>query len=375
MTRALLCVLLVAAACPWAAAADEYPVKVYPCPRLAPPPVIDGSPDDACWATAPLVSGFTRYNKPVLLDVQASFRVGYDDQCLYFAVLCDEPLAAKLTPSFAGRDSSGCFRGETIEIFLDPRHDHTDYYQFAVNLAGSFYDSHKADAYWNSAARLGTKLGAKGWTLELAIPWRDVGLATPRPGAVVGFNVCRDRYAGGAREWSNWSQTMANFHDAPRFGHLVLSPLHTNDAPSAIPRLIDLGLPPFLVASAVQAIMAQRLVRKLCKKCRRPHVYSEDELRAVGLRPEDVEGVTLYRAVGCASCKHTGYRGRLGVFELLEMDETLRDMTYRKAPLDEIRHQARLSGMVSLQEDGLRKILAGITSLEEVLTATHETLE
>jgi len=158
-------------------------------------------------------------------------------------------------------------------------------------------------------------------------------------------------------------------------GHLVFSTLHTNDAPSAIPRLIDLGLPPFLVASAVQAIMAQRLVRKLCKKCRRPHVYSEDELRAVGLRPEDVEGVTLYRAVGCASCKHTGYRGRLGVFELLEMDETLRDMTYRKAPLDEIRHQARLSGMVSLQEDGLRKILAGITSLEEVLTVTHETLE
>ena len=158
-------------------------------------------------------------------------------------------------------------------------------------------------------------------------------------------------------------------------GHLVFSTLHTNDAPSAIPRLIDLGLPPFLVASAVQAIMAQRLVRKLCKKCRRPHVYSGDELRAVGLRPEDVEGVTLYRPVGCASCKHTGYRGRLGVFELLEMDETLRDMTYRKAPLDEIRHQARLSGMVSLQEDGLRKILAGITSLEEVLTVTHETLE
>jgi type IV pilus assembly protein PilB len=158
-------------------------------------------------------------------------------------------------------------------------------------------------------------------------------------------------------------------------GHLVFSTLHTNDAPSAIPRLIDLGLPPFLVASAVQAIMAQRLVRKLCKKCRRPHVYSEDELRAVGLRPEDVEEVTLFRAVGCANCKHTGYRGRLGIFELLEMDETLRDMTYRKAPLDEIRHQARLSGMVSLQEDGLRKILAGITSVEEVLTVTHETLE
>ncbi len=158
-------------------------------------------------------------------------------------------------------------------------------------------------------------------------------------------------------------------------GHLVFSTLHTNDASSAIPRLIDLGLPPFLVASAVQAIMAQRLVRKLCKKCRSPHVYSEEELRAVGLRPEDVEGVTLYHGVGCSSCKHTGYRGRLGIFELLEMDETLRDMTYRKAPLDEIRHQARLSGMVSLQEDGIRKILAGITSLEEVLAVTHEAAE
>jgi len=158
-------------------------------------------------------------------------------------------------------------------------------------------------------------------------------------------------------------------------GHLVFSTLHTNDASSAITRLIDLGVAPFLVASAVQAIMAQRLLRKLCKKCRAPHDYPEEKLRAVGLRPEDVEGVTLYRQVGCPSCKYSGYKGRIGIFELIEMDEVLRDMAYRKAPLDEIRRQARLSGMNTMQEDGVRKVLAGVTTIDEVLAVTHELVE
>jgi hypothetical protein len=216
--------LICALACSAAAGADEYPIKVYPCPRLSPAPKIDGDLSDASWKKAPLVSGFTYYNKPRLVDVQTSFRVGYDERCLYFAVHCDEAKPEKLTPSHAGRDSTECFHGETIEIFLDPNHDQANYYQFAVNLAGSFYDAVKSDPAWNSASVLKTKLVARGWVLEMAVPWRDLGVAAPGPGKVLGFNVCRDRHVGGARQWSNWSQTLANFHDPKRFAPLVLSP-------------------------------------------------------------------------------------------------------------------------------------------------------
>ena len=206
---------------------DAYPVKVIPCPRLAPAPTIDGGLADPCWTKAPLVSGFTRYNKPVLMDVQTAFRVGHDEQHLYLAIRCDEPDIAKVTPSHAGRDSSGVFRGEAIELFVDPHHDHTRYFQIAANLAGSLYDSRGHDPSWDSGTRLAARKIAKGWALELAIPWKALGVQ-PRPDTVVGLNVCRDRHAGGHREWSNWSQTLANFHDAPRFGHIVLSP--TRDA-------------------------------------------------------------------------------------------------------------------------------------------------
>ena len=204
-------------------AGDDYPVKVYPCPRLEPAPAIDGQVGDACWQKAPVVSGFTRYNKPTLMEVQTSFRVGYDDAFLYFGVHCDEPNAKRLSPTAAGRDTGQVFRGETIEIFVDPRHDHQSYHQFAVNLANAFYDSRRSDPTWNCQARTATRMVADGWELEVALPWADLGVE-PKTGTVVGFNVCRDRYAGSAREWSNWSQTKANFHDPIRFAHLVLSP-------------------------------------------------------------------------------------------------------------------------------------------------------
>jgi len=221
MNRTTPCALLLLAAAT-ALAGDSYTIKVYPCPRFAAPPVIDGSLADGCWKQAPLVSGFTRYNKPVLMKVQASLRLGYDARFLYLGVRCDEPMAKRLAPLHAGRDSSNCFRGETIEVFVDPHHSHSRYYQFAVNLAGSFYDSRLADPTWNSASRLKTAVVDDGWVLEMAIPWQDIGVR-PEAGAVVGFNVCRDRYAGGVREWSNWAQTAANFHDPVRFAHLVLS--------------------------------------------------------------------------------------------------------------------------------------------------------
>jgi len=150
-------------------------------------------------------------------------------------------------------------------------------------------------------------------------------------------------------------------------GHLVFSTLHTNDAPSAITRLIDMGMAPFLVASSVQAIMGQRLVRVICEDCKEPYDPDAKEVAAVGLSDQMLQGRTIYRGRGCRVCSNTGYKGRIGVFEMMEMTRQIREMTFRKEPTNVIREQARRSGMVTLQEDGLRKILAGITTIEEVM--------
>ncbi len=212
-------VVLAAAA---VAPADSHPIKVLACPRFADPPAIDGNLADACWRAATEAGGFTLYSRPKPAGVQTSFRVGYDERHLYLAVRCDEPLIGRLTPDAAGRDTKGCFRGETVEVFIDPAHDHETYYQLAVNLAGSLYDARGTDKAWNAEIRRATRMLDDAWTLELALPWRAVGLE-PAEGAVVGFNVCRDRFVG-KREWTNWSQTRRNFHDVACFGHLVLSP-------------------------------------------------------------------------------------------------------------------------------------------------------
>jgi len=153
-------------------------------------------------------------------------------------------------------------------------------------------------------------------------------------------------------------------------GHLVFSTLHTNDAPSALTRLIDMGIKPFLVASSIQAVMAQRLVRRICDQCKEPTTYDRKELSAVGLKPADVKNVTLYKGAGCQRCRGQGYRGRIAVFELMEMDNTLREMAFRREPIVEIRKQAAQSGMVTLREDGVRKVLAGVTTIPEILEIT-----
>jgi len=150
-------------------------------------------------------------------------------------------------------------------------------------------------------------------------------------------------------------------------GHLVFSTLHTNDAPSAIPRLIDMGIKPFMVASSIQAIMAQRLIRRICPKCKKPHQYPEKYLAAAGLRAEDVQGITFYRGTGCYRCSGTGYRDRIGIFEMMEMNSELREMAFRKAATTEIRAKARSYGMLTLLEDGLRKVMEGYSTVEEVL--------
>jgi type IV pilus assembly protein PilB len=153
-------------------------------------------------------------------------------------------------------------------------------------------------------------------------------------------------------------------------GHLVFSTLHTNDAPSALTRLIDMGVKPFLVSTAVMAVMAQRLVRRLCLTCRQPMTDPAPSLlAAVGLTKKELVGQTIYRAVGCRECRFEGYKGRVGIFELFQMDPLTRDATYRGKSTMKIRDQARLTGgLKSLREDGIRKILAGLTTIDEVLS-------
>ena len=156
-------------------------------------------------------------------------------------------------------------------------------------------------------------------------------------------------------------------------GHLVFSTLHTNDAPSAVSRLTDMGVKPFLVASAVLAVLAQRLVRKLCK-CKQPldpRDLEPWELKAVGLRPEHLKGKTLYQPIGCDVCAGGGYKGRMGVYELMEMNPPLRELVFAEAHTQEVRRAAMEGGMTSLQMDGVRKILSGATTVEEILKITH----
>ena len=218
--RALVLLLVVSA---MGYADDSLPIYVYPCPRVAAAPVLDGRLDDPAWAQAPLVSGFVLYGKPeVLAPVQTSVRVVYSDEALVFGVRCEEPAMDRVTQVSHPRDEHAIFRTEAIEIFVDPEHSHSRYYQFAVNAAGSLYDSLRTDPVWNSEATAAAFLGPDFWSLELSIPWQSLQVQ-PRPGAVVGFNVCRDRHIGEQRQWTMWAHVTEGFHDPVRFGHLVLS--------------------------------------------------------------------------------------------------------------------------------------------------------
>jgi type IV pilus assembly protein PilB len=153
-------------------------------------------------------------------------------------------------------------------------------------------------------------------------------------------------------------------------GHLVFSTLHTNDAPGAVARLVDIGVKPFLVASSTRCLMAQRLVRKICKKCAQPYVPTDVEMRALGITPEMLTGATLMKGRGCNNCNNTGNRGRFGVFEIFVIDDEARKLIYDKAPTSVLRARAREMGMRTLREDGVRKILAGLTTPEEVIRST-----
>jgi len=153
-------------------------------------------------------------------------------------------------------------------------------------------------------------------------------------------------------------------------GHLVLTTLHTNDAPGAVTRLIDMGTEPFLISSTLVAVLAQRLVRKICRNCRTPMEPTEQQLALLSLNPEDVVDKVFYYGRGCPECNHTGYKGRKGIFELMVVTEPLRELINQRAPTVVLRQKAVEQGMITLREDGIRNIFEGETTIEEVLKYT-----
>ncbi len=153
-------------------------------------------------------------------------------------------------------------------------------------------------------------------------------------------------------------------------GHLVLSTLHTNDAPGAVTRLIDMGTEPFLISSTLMAVLAQRLVRTICKNCRTPFEPTENQLALLNLSPHDLGDKAFYYGRGCSTCNDTGYKGRKGIFELLTVNDTIRSLINERAPTVVLRQKAVELGMVTLREDGLRSIFDGDTTIEEIVKYT-----
>ncbi|MBE3076803.1 MAG: Flp pilus assembly complex ATPase component TadA [Actinobacteria bacterium] len=162
---------------------------------------------------------------------------------------------------------------------------------------------------------------------------------------------------------------------AAQTGHLVLSTLHTDDAPSTITRLMDMGLEPYVIGSALVGVVAQRLVRRLCPQCRRQYTPEAETLRALNLSEADATQFVFYRAVGCEECNHTGYRGRTALYEVMRVSDKVRRLIAQKGGEDLVREAAASSGMISLGEDGLAKVKAGVTTAEELLRVVTEVRE
>jgi type IV pilus assembly protein PilB len=154
-------------------------------------------------------------------------------------------------------------------------------------------------------------------------------------------------------------------------GHFVFSTLHTNDAPSSVTRLIDIGVPPYMVAASVVAVLAQRLGRRVCAKCKVPDTPPKSDIAAAGIPEDKLVGATFMRGQGCPNCNNGGYRGRVGIYELLRMTAPIRQLTFRKEPAQNIRKQACELGMKTLLQDGANKCLKGMTTLEEILSICH----
>ena len=155
-------------------------------------------------------------------------------------------------------------------------------------------------------------------------------------------------------------------------GHLVFSTLHTNDAPGAITRMIDMGVPAYLVASSVVAVLAQRLVRVVCPKCKQPHQPLDSEIQEAGITPEQLKDATFMKGRGCTNCRKSGYKGRLGIFELMVMNNKIRELAFQGAATTDIRRAAVSTGMTVMFEDGVQKALRGVTTLDEVFRVSKK---
>ena len=153
-------------------------------------------------------------------------------------------------------------------------------------------------------------------------------------------------------------------------GHMVFSTLHTNDAPGAITRLIDIGVKPFLVSTSLRAAVAQRLVRKICKQCKKAYTPDAKELRSLNITPQQASSATFMHGEGCPNCNTTGFRGRMGIFEMFVVNEEIQRMIYDNAGTSKLRDKARSLGMRTMREDGIRKVTSGMTTIEEVVSIT-----
>ena len=160
--------------------------------------------------------------------------------------------------------------------------------------------------------------------------------------------------------------------EAALTGHLVFSTLHTNDSAGAITRLLDMGVEPFLLASSLECVVAQRLVRRLCPACKRPYQPDGALLRSAGFPAEGLAGATVYEAAGCDKCRQSGYRGRMGIYEVLEINESIETLIPARAPSSVIKQKAVEQGMLTLRNDGFMRVLDGLTTIDEVLRVTEE---
>ncbi len=155
-------------------------------------------------------------------------------------------------------------------------------------------------------------------------------------------------------------------------GHLVFSTLHTNDSAGAITRLVDIGVEPFLISSSVIAVAAQRLVRVLCSDCKEPYTPDDMALKSIGITPDQAKCSSIYKAKGCPNCFHTGYKGRIGIFEIMVLDENLKTLILKSYDSNQIKNEALKAGMGTLRQDGIQKVLNGVTTIEEVLRVTQK---
>jgi hypothetical protein len=217
-----LAVLGLALASAFASGADlaGSPWLVYPCLRTSSPPTIDGQLDDAAWQASVPVSGFRYSSSPRLAREQMVMRLLWDREWLYMAVEIEEPTPARMVVTAHGRDAY-VFNDDCIEWFVDPGHSHALYYQFGLNPAAAMWDSRTFDNSWDCPWRAAVAVGGTGWCAEVAMPMRELAGGKVDSGDVWGFNLCRERQAGGSRQLINWAEVFGNFHRPEYFGHLL----------------------------------------------------------------------------------------------------------------------------------------------------------